>query len=289
MKIQISHATRALLLVALPLSAVAASAQAQGARSSITYFDKNGNAIIQPTSNGDGRSSVTTFDKDGNPIITPTSGDQNRSSVTTFDKNGVPTITYTSPPFYPNPTPSGIQTPQSIAGLIANQNIYGQSAPNPTPGNYRRFDYYNHPVYPPGYYPYPAPPAYGYPVPAYPVQQSPSTVIFNDSTLPWVIPGSVTSIPLTPGYAYPGPAYPSYPYPAPTYPYPAPGYGYPASGYGYPAPSYPYGYGYGYGNGTYSSNTANYGVRFGRGGFSASVGGSNTTTRSNSSTTITIR
>ena len=253
-------AARAFLLVALPLCAVAASAQTL--HSSITSFDRNGNAITQQTS-----------------------GDENRSSVTTFDQNGNPIIIYTSPPVSPNPDPNGIQRPQSIAGLIANQNIYGQSAPNPNPGAYTRFGYTNTTIYPPapGYYPYPYP-GYGYPPPVYPQQQFPYSVDLNQSNLPWVIPNSVTSIPLNQGYAYPPPVYP-----APTYPYPYPGptYGYPAPNYGYPATTYPYPYGYG--GGSYSSNTANYGIRFGRGGFSASIGGSNTTSRSNTTTTITTR
>ena len=184
----------------------------------------------------------------------------------------MPKIIYTSPPLYPNPNPSGIQQPQSIAGLIANQNIYGQSAP------YTRFSYGNAPIYPPTYYPYPAP-AYGYPVPAYPVQQSPYTINLNNPSLPWAVPNTVTSIPLNQGYAYPAPAYG---YPVPSYPYPAPAYG-------YPVPSYPYPYGYGYGGGSYASNSTNYGVSFGRGGFSASIGGNNTSSRSSTTTTITTR
>ena len=210
------------------------------------------------------RSSATSFDRNGNAITVPTSGDENRSSVTTFDEHGVPTIIYTSPPLYPNPNPSGIQQPQSIAGLIANQNIYGQSAP------YTRFNYNNTAIYPPAYYPYPAP-GYGYPA-----QQFPYAVDLNRPSLPWAVPNSVTSIPLNQGYPYP--------YPAPVYPAPYP-YPYPAPGYGYPAPSYPYPYGGGY----YSSNTANYGLSFGRGGFSASLGGSNTSSRSSTTTTITTR
>lgn len=249
MKLHSSLTARACLLVAVPLCAVAASAQTQ-----------------QQTL----RSSVTTFDKNGNAIIQPTSGDENRSSVTTFNENGVPTIIYTSPPVYPNPNPSGIQQPQSIAGLIANQNIYGQSAP------YTRFNYNNTAIYPPGYFPYPAP-GYGYPV-----QPPPYTIDLNRPSLPWAVPNSITSIPLNQGYPYPAPVYPA---PGYSYPYPAPVYGYPAPAYGYPAPAYPYPYGGGF----YSSNTANYGVSFGRGGFSASIGGSNTSSRSSTTTTITTR
>lgn len=260
------HAARAFLLVALPLSAIAASAQTL-------------------------RSSVTTFDQNGNAIIVPTAGDENRSSVTTFDRNGVPKIIYTSPPS--TPYLSGIQQPQSIAALIANQNLYGQSAPNPNPGAYTRFSYSNGPIYPPGYYPYPSPypaPGYAYPVPGYPApgyvyptQQQGYSANFNDSNRPWTIPNNVTSIPLSPGYGgygyqqgYQVPTYPSYPYP------------YPAPGYAYPAPGYSYG-GYGYPGGYYSSNSTGYGVSFGRGGFSASIGGSNTTSRSSSTTIITTR
>ena len=254
---------RAILLSSVALCAATASAQTL--RSSITTFDKNGKAIIQPTSGED-----------------PT-----RSSVTTFDDQGVPHITYTSPalaPYtVPNSVPSGIQQPKSVGELIANQNIYGQSAPNPTPGNYTRFGYNYAPVYPQGYgyaapgygYGYPAP-GYGYPAPAYPVQQPPYSITFNDSNLPWTVPSSITSIPLGPNYAYPAPGYPT--------PYP---YGYPAPGYGYPVQTYPYPYG-GYG-GNYSSNSTGYGIRFGRGGFSASIGGNNTTSRSNTTTTITTR
>ena len=264
---------RAALLVALPLSALAASAQTQNQPP----------AQPQPL-----RSSVTSFDRNGNPITYYTSGDENRSSVTTFSDTGVPTIRYTSPPL----NPSGIQQPQSIAGLIANQNIYGQSAPNPNPGYYTRFGYGYNPN--PGYYQpnpgygYPAPNyGYGYGYPAYPAQNNAYSV-----ALPPGVNGFPTStttiIPLTPGYAYPAPVYPYGGYPAPFYPAPVNPYaGYPY-GYGYGNNSgYVYGNGYGYGTGTYSSNNTGYSVNFGRGGFSASIGGSNVS--SNSTTTVTVR
>ncbi len=246
MQIPTSGAARAFLLVALPLSAVAACAQ--GARSSVSMMDQQGN--------------FRTYD---------TSGDENRSSVTTFE-NGVPNIRYTSPPVIGG----GIQQPQSIAGLIANQNLYGQSAPNLALGNFTRFGFYNAPVFPPGYnFGFPAPgfgfpaPGIGFPAPGfgYPIPEYPSRTQYGNSAQPWVIPNSVTSIPLGTSYTFPVPAYG---YSVPSYPYP-----------------YGYGYGNGYGNGTFSSNTANYGVSFGRGGFSASIGGSNTSSSSRSTTTIT--
>ena len=245
------------MLVALPLNAVAATAQ--GVRTSITTFDKQGKGTTYATS------------------------DENRPSFATFDKDGVPIINYTSPP----PANNTAQNPPSIAGLLANQNLYGQSAPNPNPNNYTRFGNANSPIYPPGYYPYPAQ-GYGYPVypaPAYPVQNPPYTIQFQEPNLPWAVTGSITNIPLTPSYAYPAPVYPA-PYAVPTYPYPAPTYN-----YGYPVPAYPYGYGYGngYGNGTYTNNTTGYGISFGRGGFSASIGGSNTSSRSTTTTTIITR
>lgn len=239
------RAARAFLLIALPLSALAATAQGL-------------------------RSSVTSFDKQGNPIIQETSGDPNRSSVTSFDKEGNAIITYTSPPV-----------------LLKGNN----TAPNPNPPLYNRFGYaapypngYNNYNYPPPGYGYPAPgyPAPGYPVPnygypAYPVQNNAYTIPLGQQPYSWSGNNSITVVPLTPGYAYPAP----YSYPVPAYGYPVPAYNYPVpTGYGNP-------YGYGYGNGTYSSNSTGYGITFGRGGLSASIGGSNTTSRS--STTITVR
>ena len=239
MNIHTPRAARAFLLAALPLCAVAATAQGL-------------------------RSSVTAFDRFGNPIIQETSADPNRSSVTSFDKQGNAIITYTSPPVVPG-------------------QLVGGTAPNPNPGYYNRFGYTNTQPYPNNYnYNYP-PYNYGYtaPVypPAYPVQSQAYTSTFGNGI-------STTIIPLTPDYAYPAPyAVPAYPYPAPPYGYPVPAYNYPVpTGYGY---GYGNPYGYGYGTGTYTNNTTGYGVTFGRGGFSASIGGSNTTSRS--STTITVR
>lgn len=235
------RAARAFLLAAVPLCAVAATAQ-------------------------NPRSSITSFDRDGNPIIQETSGEPGRSSITSFDKQGNAVITYTSPPVVPG-------------------KILGGTAPNPNPGVYNRFGYTNTTPYRPGYsnynYNYPQY-NYGYPPaifpPAYPVQSQAYVSGFGNGN-------SLTVIPLTPDYAFPVPyAVPAYSYPALPYGYPVPAYGYPA---GYPAPAYPYGYGNGYGNGTYTSNSTGYGITFGRGGFSASIGGRNTT--SQSSTTITVR
>lgn len=233
------RAARAFLLIALPLSAVAAIAQGLP-------------------------SSITSFDKEGNPIIQATSGDPNRSSVTSFDKQGNPVITYTSPP------------------VLLNGNNTG-TAPNPNPPIYNRFGYstsypngYNNYNYPPGYgYPNQGYPIPGYGYPAYPVQNNAYTIPLGQPPYSWSGNNSISVIPLNQGYAYPAP----YPYPVPPYGYPVPAYNYP-TGYGNP-------YGYGYGNGSYSSNSTGYGVTFGRGGFSASIGGSNTTSRS--STTITVR
>lgn len=231
------RAARAFLLIALPLSAVAATAQGL-------------------------RSSITSFDKEGNPIIQETSGDPDRSSITSFDKQGNAIITHISPP------------------VTQNGKIVGQTAPNPDPKTYRRFGYSNATPYP-NYNPYPQP-NYGYPAPiyppAYPVPGTAYQSNFGSSIFP--SGNNLTVIPLTPVYAYPAP------YPVPAYPYPVPAYGYPVPAYGYPAPA-PAPYPYGYGNGTYSSNSTGYGITFGRGGLSASIGGSNTTSRS--STTITIR
>ena len=246
MNINTPRAARAFLLAAMPLCAVAATtvtATAQDLRSSVTSFDRFGNAIIQETQADPTRSSVTSFDKQGNAIIT-----------------------YTSPPVVPNKIGVG-------------------TAPNPNPGLYNRYNYNNTQAYRPGYfnpnynynYNYPQY-NYGYPAPvyppAYPVQGQAYVSGFGNGN-------STTIIPLGPDYAYG----------APTYPYPAAPYGYPVPAYNYPVPAYPYGYGNGYNNGygygTYNSNTAGYGVTFGRGGFSASIGGSNTTSRS--STVITVR
>ena len=250
------RAARASLLAALPLCAVAAT-------------------IVTATAQNL-RSSVTAFDRDGNPIIQETSGDPNRSSITSFDKQGNAVITYTSPPVTP-------------------EKIVGGTAPNPNPGLYNRFGYTNTTPYPNGYrnYGYYPPYNYGYPAPAYP----PAYPVPNNAYVSnFGVGNSTTVIPLTQSYAYPAPyGVPNYAYPAPPYGYPAPPYPYP---YQVPA-GYPYGYGYdngyGYGNGNgygngygnYSTNSAGYGINFGRGGFSASIGGSNTTSRS--STTITVR
>ena len=259
MKIQKPRAARAFLLGALPLCAIAATISSATAQQQQLH------------------SSITSFDKDGNAIIQETSGDPNRSSVTGFDKNGNAVITYTSPPVVPNKI-----------GVIG--------APNPNPGLYNRFGYINTTPYPNGYgnynypnygYGYPGQ-NYGYPAPvyppAYPVQNNGYVANFGNGN-------TLSVIPLTPSYAYPAP------YGVPAYPYSAPQYGYPVPSYPYQVPAgYPYGNGYGYNNygynngygyGNYSSNTTGYGASFGRGGFSASIGGSNTTSRS--STTITVR
>lgn len=225
----------ALTLATLPLLSAAASAQTSP--SSITSFDRFGNPIIQYTS-----PTQEDIDKDGL-----------RSSVTTFDRDGTPIIRYTAPPL----NPSGITQPQSVAGLIANQNIYGQSAPI---GNYGSYGYGG------GYYAYPG---YSYTPPPYRVQ-------LGDSIYGPANANSLTVIPLTPEYAYPVPVYP---YPVPVYPYGVPAYPYPT--YGYPAA------GYAYGNGTYASQSTGYGVRFGAGGLNFSFGGSNYS--SSRSTTITPR
>ena len=243
-------AARALLMVALPLTAIAATAQ--GLRSSVTSFDKQGNAIIQETS-----------------------GDPNRSSVTSFDKEGNAVITYTSPPVLLNgKTQVGAPNPNP-----GSYNRFGYNAPSNN-------GYYNNGYGNNGYGNYP--PNFGYPAPGYPfpnypafpVQNNAYTVPLGQSPYSWSQPNSLTVVPLTPGYAYPAPyGVPAYPYPVPAYPYPAPIYNYPVP-QGYPYP-------YGYGNGTYTSNSTGYGFSFGRGGFSASIGGNNTTTRS--STSIMVR
>ena len=237
----------ALFAVAVPLGALNASAQDQ--RSSITSFDRNGNPVIQYTS----------------PSDEDIARDGTRSSITSFDRDGNPVIRYTSPPL--------------------------STAPNPNPG-YQRFGY-NYGVPGNNYYPYPAG-NYGYTPPPYQVP-------LNSSIYGPANASTLTVIPLSPGYAYPAPAYPYYPAPAypygvppygvppygvPPYGYPAPGYGYPAPTYGYPAPGYGYGYPTtGYGTGSVYSQSTRYGISFGRGGFSASVGGSNYS----SSTRTTVR
>ncbi len=245
MNIYTPRAARAFLLAALPLCAAAATAQAQ--RSSVTSFDRFGNAIIQETQADPTRSSVTSFDKEGNAIVT-----------------------YTSPPLVPDKIVGGT-APNPNPGLY---NRFGYSNTQPYPNGYYNPNYnYNYPQYNYGY---------GGPIyqPAYPVQNQAYVSGFGNGI-------STTIIPLTPSYAYPGayapPVYPvpTYGYPAAPYGYGVPNYGYPA---GYP---YGYGYGNGgFSQGTYSSNTAGYGINFGRGGFSASIGGSNTTSRSSTVITV---
>ena len=159
--------------------------------------------------------------------------------------------------------------PQSVAGLIANQNIYGQSAPNPTP-NYSRFGYANNMGY--GYRPYRLPGSNIGPLPSpFTDQDAPAVVIVPAPTY---------------GYA------PTYAYPTPVYSYPVPVYAYPVPAYPYPAPAYGYGYGgngYGYGNGSYQSRSTGYGVTFGNGGLSVSIGGRSTSGYNYNSTTIGVR
>ncbi len=192
-------AARAFLLIALPLSAVAATAQGL-------------------------RSSVTSFDRFGNPIIQGTSGDPNRSSVTSFDKQGNATITYTSPPVIPG----------KIIGQTApnpNPGYYNRFVSPNTTVFRNGYNNYNYPQY--GYnYGYPAP---IFP-PAFPVQQNAYVSGFGNGV--FQSGNSMTVIPLTPDYAYPAPNFGNFGYPAPVYGYPVPSYPYPATypvpyGYGY--------------------------------------------------------
>ena len=242
-----------LALLALPLAG-AGAARAQSLQSSVTSFDRYGNPSVQYTS-----PSSEDYARDGL-----------RSSVTTFGPNGVPSIQYTSPAL----NPTGITQPASIAGLLANQNIYGQSAPFNGYGGY-------YPGYGAGYgagygYGY----GYGYNAPAYPY-----TVPLGQSKFGFNPPTSITVIPIPSANTYPAPAYPyggyGYGYGAPAYPYPAPGYGYP-TGYAYPPG---YAYPYGQTNTSYYSQGAGYGVRVGNGKFGFSIGGSNVS----SNTTTTVR
>lgn len=224
-------AVRALLLIALPFGAVAASAQTL-------------------------RSGVTTFDKDGNPTTFATAPGGG-TSITAFDRFGNPTIVDTTPPG----TNFGVSQPPNVAGIIANQNLYsrfnyGYQTPYPYGGAYYQAPGYGYPA-----------PGYGYPAtnPAYTV---PLGGAYNNNTGPFG-PTTVTVIPGGQTYGYA----PTYPYPAPVYPYPA---------YPYPYPTY--GYGYGSVRGSYSNNSSSYGASFNENGLRISVGGSNSSGSSYSTT-----
>ena len=174
-------ATRAILLIALPLGGLTASAQ------NLT-------------------SSITTFDKYGNPTTYATAPSGVSSGVTVFDPNGVPINL--------NTTPVNV-TPPNVAGTIANQNIY-----LPGGAFYSRFNYgyqtpYPYPVYPAPSYGYPVQnPAYTVPLGgAYNNGSGP----FGPTTVT-VIPNGQT---YAYGPTYPAPVYPypAYPYSVPNYGY----------------------------------------------------------------------
>ena len=232
------------LLLALPLVG-AGAASAQSTQSSVTSFDRYGNPIIQYTSPSDA-------DYVANGL---------RSSITSFGPGGVPNIQYTSPPL----NPTGITQPLSVAQVIANQNLYGQSLPGYG---------YNNGYYQGGYGGYGYGYGYGYTPPPYTVFP------LGQSKAGFAPPVAVTVIPLPSANTYPAPGYPygGYGYGNPGYGYGNPGYAYP-QGYGYQG-SYPYG---GV-NSSYNSQSTGYGVRFGNGGAQFSFGGNNVS--SNSTTTI---
>jgi hypothetical protein len=167
----------------------------------------------------------------------------------------------------PVTTTTTIQYPTvqpNIAGIIANQNLYGQSFPGTrTTTTITYGTTYPCPVPVPYPYPYPL---YQYSAPAYSGPIGPPA---NGGSTPWI-----TSIPLgsvtAGGYCPPTPVY-GYPY-----------------GYGYAQPCpYPYPYAtYPNGSVTYSQSNSGYGLRVGSNGVSVSVGGSNTQSTTTTSTII---
>lgn len=165
-------------------------------------------------------------------------------------------VTTTTTTQYPN-------VPTSIAGMIVNQNMYGQTFPGArTTTTITYGTTYPCPVpspYPYGYPAYPYP--YAYPAPAYSGPIAPPAH-------PAATPNWVTSIPLGTTYSNGGYC-------------PPPVYGNPyAYAQPYPYPLYPNG------SVTYSQSNSGYGLRVGNNGLSVSVGGSNTQSTTTTSTII---